>query len=70
MPQAKTTGDALPAPTVLSSWTRVLVTALQQLGVDPDPLLREVEIDPASCGSAEMRFPLTATTRLWRRAVA
>lgn len=68
MPDATTINQSVNTPTVLSSWTRVLVTALRERGVDPDPLLLEAGLEPAKVTSPEGRFPLTATTRLWQLA--
>ncbi len=56
-------------PTVLSSWTQVLVAALNEWGLDVDPLLVAAGIDPASVSEPGRRFPLEATTRLWQIAV-
>ncbi|RLQ20171.1 helix-turn-helix domain-containing protein [Seongchinamella sediminis] len=55
-------------PTVLSSWTQVLVSALEQRGLDTRPLLLAAGIDPASVAEPGRRFPLAATTRLWQLA--
>lgn len=60
--------SAVKPPTVLSSWTQVLVSALDQRGLDTRPLLLEAGIDPASVAEPGRRFPLEATTRLWRLA--
>lgn len=53
---------------MLSSWTQVLVSALQQRGLDTAPLLLKAGLDPASVAEPGRRFPLEATTRLWRLA--
>jgi AraC-like DNA-binding protein len=58
----------LPAPSVLTSWARVIVRTLQARGVDPRPLVREAGLDPAAFEDPEARFPITATGALWRRA--
>ena len=59
----------LNTPTVLSSWTRVLVTALRARGIDPGPLAVEAGLEPAMLAAADSRLPLAATTRLWQLAV-
>ncbi len=64
----ETDNRALKTPTVLSSWTQVLVSALGQRNVDAARLAAEAGLDPASIGVPGRRFPLSATTRLWQLA--
>lgn len=59
---------AATPPTVLSSWTRILVSALEERGVDVAKLLAEAGLDPGLVQSPSMRVPLAANTRLWRLA--
>lgn len=61
--------QAVNNPTVLSSWTGVLVSALRERGIDPEPLVREAGLDPSTIGQPGARFPLSCTTRLWQSAV-
>jgi AraC-like DNA-binding protein len=56
-------------PTVLCSWTKVLVLALQSRGFQTDGIVIAAGLDPASFANPDARFPLACTTRLWRAAV-
>ncbi len=67
MPEAEF--QAGTTPTVLSSWTRVLVSALRERGIDADALLLEAGIDPGDIARPDERLPLPSTTRLWQLAV-
>jgi hypothetical protein len=58
----------LSAPSVLTSWARVIVRTLEARGVDPRPLVRDAGLDPAAFEDPEARFPITATGTLWRLA--
>lgn len=54
------------APTVLSSWTKVLVLALSDQGCDVEQLIRRAGLCPGQLETPDARLPLAATTRLWR----
>ncbi|SDK99506.1 AraC family transcriptional regulator [Pseudomonas indica] len=56
-------------PTTLASWTRALRKQLDALGLDSTALCREAGLDPALMDDPNARYPLSATTRLWRLAV-
>ncbi len=57
------------APSVLTSWTRTILAALQEKGVDADALVRGAGLDPAAFDDPDARFDVTATARLWQGAV-
>ncbi len=65
----ETVNHPVKTPTVLSSWTQVLVKALRERGVDTDRLVKAAGLDPDSVNVPDRRFPLQATTRLWQLAV-
>lgn len=46
-----------------------MISALQDRGIDTEPLLRDAGLDPAQVASPDQRLPLSGTTRLWRLAV-
>ena len=56
-------------PTSLASWTRALRKQLDALGLDSARLCLEAGVDPALMEHPNARYPLSATTRLWRLAV-
>ncbi len=58
----------LPAPSVLTSWARVIVRTLEARDIDPRPLVREAGLDPVAFEDPEARLPITATGALWRLA--
>ncbi len=60
----------LAPPSVLSSWTRVIVDALDSLGIDPAPTLREGGFGADSFADPNARMPALATARMWRSASA
>lgn len=68
MPQVAYAQD--PSPTVLSSWLKVLVRALEDSGCDVEQLLARAGLSRAHALLAEpdARVPLPANTRLWRLA--
>jgi len=53
------------SPSVLSSWTRTIVRALEVREVDPAPLLAEAGLDPALLADPNARFPIAVTGTLW-----
>ncbi|HEY6878718.1 MAG TPA: AraC family transcriptional regulator [Polyangiales bacterium] len=59
---------ALAPPSVLSSWTRVIVDALEALGIDPAPVLLEGGFAEDSFRDPNARLSALATARLWRTA--
>jgi AraC-like DNA-binding protein len=59
-----------PAATVLSSWTRALIRALEARDVDALALARAAGIPLTALDDPERRVPLEASTRLWKAAVA
>jgi AraC-like DNA-binding protein len=60
----------LAPPSVLSSWTRVIVDALHSLGIDPAPTLLEGGFAADSFTDPNARLPALATARMWRSASA
>jgi AraC-like DNA-binding protein len=57
------------APSVLASWARTIIRALDARGLDGRGLAAEVGIDLRQLTGAEARCSMTATAELWRRAV-
>ena len=55
-------------PSVLSSWTRVIIDALDALGIDPVPVLTDGGFSLEAFRDPNARMPAIATARLWRRA--
>jgi AraC-like DNA-binding protein len=55
---------------VLSSWTRVIVDALDALEIDPAPTLLEGGFVADSFADPNARLPALATARMWRSASA
>jgi AraC-like DNA-binding protein len=58
----------LAPPSVLSSWTRVIIDALNALGIDPAPVLLESGFAEDSFADPNARLSALATARLWRSA--
>src|SRR5215470_958132 len=58
------------APSVLASWTRTIIRALDARGIDGRALAAHSGIDLKRLDDAEARYPMTATSELWRQAVA
>jgi len=56
-------------PSILSSWARAIVRALDARGVDGAALAAAAGFDVHAAGSPEDRLPLTATASLWRLAI-
>src|SRR5215470_10791199 len=65
----KRPGPAPEAPSVVSSWARAIVGALDARGVDGRALAAHAGLDPAAFADPRMRAPVSATGRLWRLAV-
>ncbi|MBN7798010.1 AraC family transcriptional regulator [Parahaliea mediterranea] len=57
------------APTVLCSWTKVLVLALRDHGCDADALVAGAGLSLDQLAAPDARLPLAATTDLWREGV-
>lgn len=57
------------APSVLTSWTRTILLALRERGVDPAALVAEAGLDPRAFDDPDARFDIAATAVLWRGAV-
>jgi AraC-like DNA-binding protein len=55
-----------PAPSVLSSWTRTIVDALDAAGIAAEEVVREAGVDPQAFGDPNARVPVVAMARLWR----
>jgi AraC-like DNA-binding protein len=55
-------------PSVLSSWTRVIIDALEALGIDPVPVLLDAGFASDAFRDPNGRLPAAATAHLWRRA--
>lgn len=58
----------LAAPSVITSWTRVIIDALDALGLDPVPVLLDGGFSLEAFRDPNARMPAVATARLWRRA--
>lgn len=56
------------APSVISSWTRVLIEALEARGIDPAPVLLEAGFSSEAFRDPNARMPAVATAHLWRGA--
>ncbi|MDB4973115.1 MAG: putative transcription factor, AraC family [Myxococcaceae bacterium] len=56
------------APSVLSSWTRVIMEALEALDIDPMPVLLDGGFSADAFRDPNARLPALATARLWRKA--
>jgi len=59
----------LGAPSVLASWARAIVRALEAHGVDGRALAARAGLDAMRLDDANARYPLTATRELWSEAV-
>lgn len=60
----------LAAPSVLSSWTRVIIDALEALEIDPVPVLLDAGFELEAFRDPNARLSALATARLWRSASA
>lgn len=58
----------LGPPSVLSSWTRVIMEALEALAIDPMPVLLDGGFSADAFRDPNARLPALATARLWRKA--
>jgi AraC-like DNA-binding protein len=57
------------SPTSLSSWGLAIRNALESRGIDGADLFQKAGLDVAALADPLARYPLAATTRLWRLAV-
>ena len=58
-------------PTTYSGVARVITETLQtHYSVDPDPLFRQVGLDPASMSASDFRYPTAKMLKLWEAAEA
>jgi AraC-like DNA-binding protein len=60
----------LAAPSVLSSWTRVIIDALEALEIDPAPVLLDAGFELEAFRDPNARLSALATAKLWRSASA
>jgi AraC-like DNA-binding protein len=60
----------LAAPSVLSSWTRVIIDALEALEIDPVPVLLDAGFELEAFRDPNARLSALATAKLWRSASA
>lgn len=58
----------LAPPSVLSSWTRVIIDALEALAIDPCPVLLDSGFAVDAFRDPNARLSASATAHLWRRA--
>lgn len=58
----------MPSATVLTSWSRAVRRALDRSGCDSAALFAAAGLDMAALDDPNARYPLAATTRLWRLA--
>lgn len=56
-------------PTSLSSWGQAIASTLELRGVDSRALFQRAGLDVEALRDPDARYPLEATTRLWRLAV-
>jgi AraC-like DNA-binding protein len=61
-------GLELPLPSVLSSWTRVIVDALETLGFPSDAVLAKAGVSRDMLRDPNARLPMTSSGRLWHAA--
>src|SRR5215813_5302651 len=61
--------NAPQAPSVVSSWARAIVQALEARGLDGAALAERAGVPPEAIARADARAPVSATGRLWRLAV-
>ena len=59
-----------PAPSVLTSWTRTILRALEASGIEPSILVERAGLDPAAFEDPDARFAIEETAKLWHEAVA
>jgi AraC-like DNA-binding protein len=52
----------------LASWVLLIARALQQQGIDPEPLFRRAGLPSSQVHDANARYPLAALQRLWHLA--
>src|SRR5262249_60971002 len=65
----KNPGRSAPqAPSVVSSWARAIVQALEARGLDGAALAERAGVPPEAIAPADARAPVSATGRLWRLA--
>jgi AraC-like DNA-binding protein len=60
---------AASAPSVLGTWTRTVVRALDARGLDGREIAVRAGIDPAALDDPDARNPIATTTRLWKLSV-
>src|SRR5262249_45200329 len=66
----KNPGPSVPqAPSVVSSWARAIVQALEARGLDGAALAERAGVPLEAIARADVRAPVSATGRLWRLAV-
>jgi AraC-like DNA-binding protein len=58
----------LPLPSVLSSWTRTIVDALEALGMTADDVLDAAGVSREALKDPNARLPMTSSARLWQAA--
>jgi AraC-like DNA-binding protein len=58
----------LPLPSVLSSWTRTIVDALEAMGMASDDVLLAAGLSRDALKDPNARLPMTASARLWQAA--
>jgi AraC-like DNA-binding protein len=54
----------------LASWVLLIARALEQRGIDPEPLFRRAGLPSSHVSDANARYPLAALQRLWHLAAA
>lgn len=63
------TATSAGAPSILTSWARAIVRALDARGIDGARLAAAAGLEVETIAGAETRSPLTATSHLWRLAL-
>ncbi|MFT3925044.1 MAG: AraC family transcriptional regulator [Myxococcales bacterium] len=56
------------APSVISSWTRIIIDALEAAGIPSEPVLEHAGFRTSDFSDPNARHPLAATQVLWRAA--
>jgi AraC-like DNA-binding protein len=60
--------ESAAAPSILTSWTRVVLRALEARSIDPDSVLRRARFPARLLADPRARVPLDASRRLWEAA--
>ncbi|HEX3595912.1 MAG TPA: AraC family transcriptional regulator [Polyangiaceae bacterium] len=67
-PEPVRRSNDLPLPSVLSSWTRIIVDALESLGMSADDVLEAAGVSRQALKDPNARLPMTSSAQLWKAA--